>query len=65
MCIMSLFPRMPVTHKAHVLQENVCIYRPCFDQCRFQTPICLEAVSKDKVVKVLSNLLPKNKSEVV
>jgi ADP-heptose:LPS heptosyltransferase len=46
----------PFTDKSHVLQKDVCQYRPCFDQCKYNTPICMDAIKIDHVFKLLMKL---------
>lgn len=47
----------PVGAEHKVVVKNVCKYRPCFDYCRFDTPLCMEAISVGQVVREIEVLL--------
>ncbi len=41
----------PFGNRERVIIRDVCPHRPCFDRCVFPTPICIEAISVEDVIR--------------
>lgn len=41
----------PVGAQHTVIQKDVCQFRPCFDMCKYPSPICMEAISVKDMLK--------------
>ncbi|MDG6996869.1 MAG: glycosyltransferase family 9 protein [Nitrososphaerota archaeon] len=53
----------PYSDKSLVVNENVCKYHPCHDNCKFSTPICMASVAVANVSRALQGALDRASSE--